>query len=127
MCDKAVNICPFVSDSVPNRYMMQMLSNKIFSLDFFMLKYCPDKYNIQKNVLQVRWFLTAISKFVPDWFIANKMTEKLECAVLSNDYIFFGDLDSDFITFFSEDIGLKSITLDNINLHDKYFDHSDPD
>ena len=55
------------------------------------------------------------------------MTEKLECAVLSNDYIFFGDLDSDFITFFSEDIGLKSITLDNINLHDKYFDHSDPD
>lgn len=55
------------------------------------------------------------------------MTEKLECAVFSNDYIFFRDLDTDFITFFSEDIGLKSITLDNINLDDKYFDQSDPD
>ena len=37
----------------------------------------------------------------------------------------FGDLNSDFITFFSNDIGLNSITLDNINLDDNNFDYWD--
>ena len=26
-------------------------------------------------------------KFVPDWFVMNKMMEKLDSAVFSNDYI----------------------------------------
>ena len=44
MCDKAVHTCPFVSDSVPNRYMTQELCDKIDSKEPFMLKYCHDKY-----------------------------------------------------------------------------------
>ena len=53
-------------------------------------------------------------KFFPDWFVRSKMIEKLDSTVFSNDDILFCDLDSDFVTFFSNDIGVNSITLDNI-------------
>ena len=59
-------------------------------------------------------------KFVPDWFVMNKMMEKLDSAVFSNDYIAFGD--SDFVTFFSRDVGLN-----NINFGDDPFDFCDPE
>ena len=53
------------------------------------------------------------------------MIEKLHSAVFSDDFIVFGDLDSDFATFFSEGIGLNSVTLDDINLDDDHFDYCD--
>ena len=46
------------------------------------------------------------------------MIEKFNSAVFSNDDIDLGDLDSDYVTFFSNDIGLNSIIFDNINLDD---------
>ena len=55
----------------------------------------------------------------------NKMMEKLDSAVFSNDYIAFGD--SDFVTFCSTDIGLHNIRLNNINLGDDPFDFCDPE
>ena len=66
-------------------------------------------------------------KLVPDWFVTSKMTEKLNSAVFSDDYIVFGHLDSDFVTFFSKDKGLNSITLDSINLDDDHFDYCNPE
>ena len=48
----------------------------------------------------------------------NKMIEKLDIALFSNGYTVFGDLNSNFVTFFSNDLGLNSIFLDNINLDD---------
>ena len=48
-------------------------------------------------------------------------------AVFYNDYMVFGDFDCDFVTFFSSDIGLNSITIDNINLGDDHFDYCDPE
>ena len=48
MCDKVVNICPFILDSVPDRYMTQELRDKDVSEDPFMLKCCHDKYKIQE-------------------------------------------------------------------------------
>ena len=48
--------------------------------------------------------------------------ETLDSAVFSNEYIVFGDLDSDFVTLFSKDIGFNSIALDNIYLDDDDFD-----
>ena len=48
--------------------------------------------------------------------------ETLDSAVFSNEYIVFGDLDSDFVTLFNKDIGFNSIALDNINLDDDNFD-----
>ena len=41
--------------------------------------------------------------------------------------IVFGDLDSDFAAFFSNDIGLKSVTLDDIKLDDNNFDDCNPE
>ena len=70
-------------------------------------------------------FLLAL-KFVPHWFVTSKMIEKFDSAVFPDDQIVFGDLDSDFVTFFSKDICLNSITLDNINLDDDSFDYYDP-
>ena len=55
-------------------------------------------------------------QFIPDWFLTSKMIEKLDSAVFSNDYTAFEDLDTDFVTFFSRDIGFNNITLDNIIL-----------
>ena len=56
-------------------------------------------------------------KFVPDWFVTNKMIEKLDNAVSSNDHIIFGDIDSDTATFYSNDIDLNRINLKSAN-HD---------
>ena len=52
-------------------------------------------------------------KFVPDWFLTNKMTEKLDNSVFSNEYTVFGDIDSDIVTFFSNGIGLDSINFNS--------------
>ena len=46
------------------------------------------------------------------------MIEKFDSAEFSDDYLAFGGLDVDFSAFFSNDIGLNSVTLDNINLDD---------
>ena len=40
-------------------------------------------------------------KPVPDWFVTSNMDEKRDAAVFYIDYIAFGKLDSDFVTFFS--------------------------
>ena len=43
-------------------------------------------------------FLPAL-KFIPDCFVTNKMIEKLDNAVLSNDGIAFDDTDFGIVTF----------------------------
>ena len=53
MCDKAVNICPFVFNSVPDQFVTQKMCDK--AVDFYLITL----------------------KFVPDWFVTNKMLEKL--------------------------------------------------
>ena len=73
MCDKAVDTCQFVSDSVLDWYITQLLSDKILSENPYLLRYCPDKYKTQKmrsnavnicllywnffliGLLQIRW------------------------------------------------------------------------
>ena len=59
-------------------------------------------------------------KFVPDWFVTNNIIEKIDSAVFPDDYIVYGDLDSDFVAFFITDISLNSNNL-NINLDDENF------
>ena len=73
----------------------------------FMLRYCHDKYKAQEMYDNaVDDFLLALI-FVPDCLVTSKMIEKLDDSVLSNNHIVFGDLDSKFVTFFSNDIGLS--------------------
>ena len=66
-------------------------------------------------------------KFVPDWIFTSNMIEKLESTIFSDDYIVFFDLDSDFVTFFINDIGRNSISLDNFNLDDVKFYYCNPE
>ena len=63
----------------------------------------------------------------PGWYFTSNMIEKLDSNVFSNNDIVFGKLDSDFVTFFSNAIGLNSITLYSINLDDDNFDDCDPE
>ena len=55
-------------------------------------------------------------RFVSDSFFTNNMIEKLDSAAFSHDYIVFGDLDSNFLTIFVNNVGLISIYLFDINL-----------
>lgn len=50
MCDKAVDKCSFVFDSVPNENKTQGMCNKILYVVAFELKYCHDWYKTQEIV-----------------------------------------------------------------------------
>ena len=53
------------------------------------------------------------------------MLEKLNEAVFCNNDIVFADIDSDIVTFLSNDIDLNTIDLNNINIDDDNFDNYD--
>ena len=44
MCDKTVDRCFFVFDSIPNQYKTQELPDRVFSEDHFLIVCFPDKY-----------------------------------------------------------------------------------
>ena len=104
MCDKAVDTCTFVFDSVPGRYMIQEMCEKVVSKEHFMLNYCPDRYKTQELCDNAVDSYRLALRFVPDWLLTSKMIEKLDNAVFSNDDIVFGDINADIVTFFSNDL-----------------------
>ena len=63
-------------------------------------------------------------KFKSDYFVANKVLEKLD-VVFSNDGIFFVDVYFDAVTFFNDDMDHNTISLNNINFDDNSFDEVD--
>ena len=64
-------------------------------------------------------------KFNSDYFVANKVLEKLDNVVFSNYDIFFVDVDSDAVTFFNDDMDHNTINLNNINFDGESFDEAD--
>ena len=75
-----------------------------------MLKYSLKRYKTQEMCDEAIDTSLLALKFVPDWFVTNKMLEKLD-VVFSND-----DMDLDYKNFFSDGIGIVTIDLNNINL-----------
>ena len=72
LCDKSVNTCPFIIDSVPDLYKSQEMCDKVLSRDPFTLKYCSDKFKNQEIYdIAVNAFLLAL-KFVPGLFVTKK-------------------------------------------------------
>ena len=63
--------------------------------------------------------------------LGTKSVTTHDNAVFSNDHIVFSDADSDvvifFFIFFSEDMGLNTPNLDNINFDDDNFNDDDPE
>ena len=54
------------------------------------------------------------------------MIEKLDNSIFSNDEIIFGDIESDIVTFFSNNVNLSCTSLDNANLDDDNLENCDP-
>ena len=50
-----------------------------------MLKFCPDKYKTQEMCDEAVDSCLLALKFVPDWFVMNKVVEKLHSALFSYD------------------------------------------
>ena len=100
---------------------------KVVSQKPFILKYCLDKYLTQKVFPKAVDSYLLASKFVFDWFVTSEIIEKLDNAVVSNGDIVLGGIDSDIVTFFSNDIGLNSVIMNNINLDDDDFGDCDPE
>ena len=44
MCNKAVNRCFFVFNSIPNSYKPPEMSDRVVSEDPVLITYCPNKY-----------------------------------------------------------------------------------
>ena len=87
-----------------------------------MLKYCLNRYKTQKMCDKAfDYFLPAL-KFVPDWFVTSKMIENLHNALFAEDDIVFFDEESGNVTFSSDEMGILSVDLNNINLDDVHFD-----
>ena len=59
-----------------------------------MLKYCVDRYKTQEICDKAVDVCLPALKFVPNWFVTNKMLENLD-NVLYNDDIVFVNTDSD--------------------------------
>ena len=105
--------------------MTQELRDKVVREDPFILKYCHNKYKAQEMCDRVVDPSLLALKFVPDWFVTNKMIKKLDSTVFSDNYLVFGDSDSGFFTFFNKDISFNIKSFDNINLYDSYFSYCD--
>ena len=127
MCDKGVDTFLFVLDSVRHRYKTQEVCDKFVSNDPFMLKYCLDRYKTQEMCDKaVDYFLPAL-KFVPNLFFTRKVIKKLHNGLFTSDNILSFDENSDNVTFFSDEVGIISEDLSNINLDDVKFYEDDPE
>ena len=87
-----------------------------------MLKFYLDRYKTQEMRDEAVDACLPALKFVSDWSVTNKMIEKHDNVVFSNGDIIFLDTDSDNATFFSDDIILNTIDLNEINHHGVNFD-----
>ena len=64
-------------------------------------------------------------RFVPDWFATSKIIKKLCNALFADDDILFFEEDSGNSTFSSDEMGIISVDLNNINLYQDNFDEDD--
>ena len=92
-----------------------------------MLKYCPGKYKTQEMCDKAVDFYLITLMFVLDWFVTNKMLEKLYNSIFSNSNIFFHDAGSNIIIFLTDDMGFNTIDLNNVNLDYDNFNEDDPE
>ena len=83
------------------------MCNKIVSKNLFMLKLCFDIYNTIFTFL-------SIFRFIPDWFVTNRMIKKLYNALFFIN-IFFANEDSGIVSFPINDIDFNTIDLNDDN------------
>ena len=69
----------------------------------------------------------AALKFVPDWFVTNKLIKKLSTALYADENKLYFNEDSDNVTFICNETGIFNLDLNNINLDDTNYDEDDAD
>ena len=85
----------------------------------------PDRYKTMCDEAFDDYLATL--KFIPDWFVTNKILEKFHDALLTNDDILFFDEDFSKDTFYANNMGILGVDLHKINLDDDNdFDEDDP-
>ena len=102
MCDKAVNRCSFE----------EMCEIVIFE-NLFSIVYCTDKYKIQEMCNEAVDDCLAALKFIPDWFVTSKTTEKLDNVLHANDDILFHNDNFEKITFIANQRHILAVDLDS--------------
>ena len=126
MCDKAVNRCFFVFDSISDWYKTHEMCDKVVSKDSFLIVYCLDKYKSQRMCEEAVDDSLAALKLISDWFVTSKMIKKLFTVLYANDNTLYFSDNSGNVVFSCNKIGVLNIDLNNINL-DQNFDEDDPD
>ena len=91
------------------------MCEKAVSKKHFTLKHCLDKYKTQDMCHKVVDACLIALKFVPDWYVTNKILNILDNAVFLNGDIVFVNADSDNVTTFSNGLGLVIVGLNNIS------------
>ena len=61
-------------------------------------------------------------KSVPDWVVTSKIIKKLHITLFTVDDVLFFDDDSSNVSFSSDDMGILSVDLNNINLDNLHID-----
>ena len=125
MCDKAVNRCFFVFNSIPNRYKTQEMCDRVVSDDLFLIVYCPDKYISQKLSDEAVDDSIRTLKLIPNCFVTGEMIKNflLLCTQMKI-YSHFNEGSGDAI-FNCSGMGILNIDLNSISL-DNNFDEDDP-
>ena len=100
---------------------------KVVSKESLRLKYCLDRYKTHEMCDNVVDTCMPALKLVPDWFVTSKIIKKLDNTVFSNGDIFFRDVDSNIITFLSDDMGFHTIDLNIIIFDGGNFDEDEPE
>ena len=127
MCDKAVNTYPSTIKFGLECHKIQEICDKADNRCFLYFIYCPYTCKTKRMCDEaVDDCLTAL-KFIPDWFVTNKMLEKFHDAVNAKDDVIFFYENFIKVTFFAYEMAVLGVDLDKINLDSDNFNEDDPD
>ena len=127
MCGKAFDKCCFVLHSVSDQFKSQEVCDKIVFDDPFKLKYCHDKYKTQKMCAEAVDNCLPVLKFVPHWFVASKIIQKLLNALYGDKNILYFNEGSGNAAFSCNEMGIHSVDFNNINFDETNYDEDDPE
>ena len=137
MCNESINIHPSTIQFVPECYKTQEMCHKalknIFRIWFYecnaqemcekvisenpvLIVYWPDKYKTQRTCDEAVDDCLAALRFIPDCFFTNKMLEKFDSALHTNDDILFYNDDFDKVKFIANQRNIFAVDFDKINL-----------
>ena len=81
-----------------------------------MIVYCSYKHETQKICDEAVDGCLAALKFIPDWFVTNKMLQKSDNALFANGDILFYNEDFDKVTIIFNERHILAVDLHGINL-----------